>query len=87
MHREAIRRRAIGLFGDGRGRALRLGDDAGSQGFGGRLVGIPPFRTLLGAKSRSLVKPVSARPEVICRGWRGNFYNYNLDQVEAQAVR
>jgi hypothetical protein len=30
----------MGLFGDGRGRGLRLGDDAGSQGFGGRLIGI-----------------------------------------------
>ena len=40
MHRQAIRRRAMGLFGDGRGRGLRLGDDAGAQGFGGRLIGI-----------------------------------------------
>ena len=32
MHRQAIRRRAMGLFGDGRGRGLRLGDDAGAQG-------------------------------------------------------
>ena len=40
VHRKAVRRRAMGLFGDGRGRALRLGDDAGSQGFGGRLVSV-----------------------------------------------
>jgi hypothetical protein len=52
-----------------------------------RVTEIRPFARWLGAKSRSLVKPVSARPEVICRGWRGNFYNYNLDQVEAQDVR
>ena len=38
VHREAIRRRAMGLFGDGRGRSLRLPDDVGSEGFGGRLV-------------------------------------------------
>jgi hypothetical protein len=38
--REAIQRRAMSLFGDGRGRALRLSDDTGSQGFGGRLLGI-----------------------------------------------
>jgi hypothetical protein len=40
VHRQAIRRRAMGLFGDGRGRALRLGDDARSQSLGGRLVSI-----------------------------------------------
>jgi hypothetical protein len=40
VHRQAIRRGAMGLFGDGRGRALRLSGAAGSQGLGGRLVGI-----------------------------------------------
>ena len=40
VHREAIRGRAMGLFGDSRGRALRLGNDAGSEGFGGRLLGV-----------------------------------------------
>jgi hypothetical protein len=40
MDRQAVRRRAMDLFGDGRGRALRLGDDASSQGFGGRLLSI-----------------------------------------------
>jgi hypothetical protein len=38
VHRQAIRSRAMGLFGDGRGRALYLGDDGDSQGFGGRPV-------------------------------------------------
>jgi hypothetical protein len=52
-----------------------------------RVTEIRPFAPCSVQKNRSLVKPVSARPEVICRGWRGNFCNYNLDQVEAQAVR
>jgi hypothetical protein len=40
VHRQAIRRRAVGLFGDGRGRALGLGDDAGPEGFGGGFIGV-----------------------------------------------
>ena len=34
VDRETVRGRAAGLFGDGRGRALRLGDDAGARAQG-----------------------------------------------------
>ena len=40
VDREAVWSRAVGLFADGGWRSLRLGDDAGPQGFGGLLVGV-----------------------------------------------
>ena len=40
VHRETVGPRAGSLFGDGGRRALCLGDDAGPQCFGGRLIGV-----------------------------------------------
>jgi hypothetical protein len=40
VHRKAVGRRAVSLFGDCGRRALGFGDDAGPECFGGRLIGV-----------------------------------------------